>query len=118
MEIINNILFECLWKKSISEIITPIYDSDSVTQKIILILSGQKLTKQDYKMLEENDWSILEIEPVMKDASNDELKNYILESFHEMERLQKELDIISPENSEVPSVSRKKEEESLDSFLN
>lgn len=122
MEIINleKVLLVSLWKSSVEEIIqNKHFNFVSDFVKIALILKEQKIPKEKLKLLEENQWLIIEVESILKDATSQELEAYLKSHFDEIDRNIKELKIINPEGVNYsPKIKIQKESESIDSFFN
>jgi hypothetical protein len=115
---VNNIFLISLWKLSVEEVVNNRhYHLPKSITKIALILNVQKLSKPEEELLELHDWSVIEVEPTLIDASAEELENYIKSHFDEINRNIKELEIISPEFEEV-IIIKDDVDTSFDSFLN
>jgi len=117
---LEKVLLVSLWKSSVEEIIqNKHFNFVSDFVKIALILKEQKIPKDKLKRLEENQWLIIEVESILKDATSQELEDYLKSHFDEIDRSIKELKIINPDGVNYsPKIKIEKESDSIDSFLN
>jgi hypothetical protein len=113
----NNFFFVALWKIELKDILSNRnYKFNNGFSKIILSLPNQKIKKSELDKIEKDNWLLIEVEDIMKNASQKELEIYLKSHFEEIERSIIESSIVDPQIESVETTKSKVE--NIDSFLN
>jgi TPP-dependent indolepyruvate ferredoxin oxidoreductase alpha subunit len=113
----KNFFFVALWKIELNDIIlNRNYRFSDSFSKIILTLPDQKITQAELEKIEKNNWLLIEVEDIMKNATQKELENYLKSHFEAIERSISESSIINPEIENMET--NKLKIENIDSFFN
>lgn len=114
----NNIFLISLWKVSVIEVIDNknYYLPKNIT-KIAFTLANKRISKKEQDLLELHEWLVIEVEPILINATAEDLEEYLKSHLNEINRSISESEIVNPEFEDI-MLKKEDAENSLDSFLN